>query len=289
MITEKNLVVTASPEAAEALNRTLAGFTLEDIEAAALAGLSLPILSAPAWQELSSGVREVFRHRDQVLIRGLDPDADPRSLIAAISILGTRFLTYRKDQVVKVFSMSPWSRDLAHAGAEGFFHTDLNASPAPPALTGIQCVKPDPGAPEYGHNRVARLGDLLEHLHWQGAEEAIAFMTTQDVEMANERSPILWRGKVVDGGVLRFHPETIRAASLRQHKAPPESILTAIQKAAFAVSTPVNLERGDMLLFSNHRTLHYRSECTVRFIRFPLEFEARQIHVLHVHDEHPAD
>lgn len=287
MIPEQEIVAHVPSEATEELAAVLGGVTLEGMEAAAPTGLHLPVESAPAWQDLALTVQDIFRRHDHVVLRGLGPTADPRTLMAAISILGGGFLTYGGGQVVKVLSMSPWSRDLAHAGAEGFFHTDLNASPAPPALTGIQCVKPDPGAPEYGHNRVARLDRLLERLRQDGKSEAIAFMTSQNVEMANERSPTSWHGKIFSDGILRFHPETVRAASRRRGKMPPEEILMAIQEAAFAVSTPLSLDCGDILLFSNHRTLHYRSECSVNFIRFPMEFEARQIHVLHVCDERP--
>jgi len=287
MAPETDIVVTAPAEASAALARELADVTLEDLERAAPEGLPLALESVAAWQDLARRVRVAYARHDHVVLRGLEPVADARTLMAAAAILGHRFLTYRAGQVVKAFAMSPWSQGLAHAGAEGFFHTDLNASAAPPALTAIQCVKPDPGAPAYGFNRVIRLGDLLDHLRAEGREDAITFMTEQEVEMANERSPTSWRGRIVRDGVLRFHPETIRAAARRRGDAPPDAILDAIQQAATMASASISLDRGDILLFSNHRTLHYRSECSVNFIKFPMEFEARQIHVLHVRDERP--
>lgn len=146
-------------------------------------------------------------------------------------------------------------------------------------------MRSDPGAPDYGFNRVIRLDDLLNCLNAEGQEEAVAFLTDQEVEMANERSPSSWRGKIVSEGIVRFHPETIRAASRRRGEAPPDAVLEIIQRAAIAASTPISLGRGDILLLSNHRTLHYRSECSVKFIRFPMEFKARQIHILHVRAE----
>jgi alpha-ketoglutarate-dependent taurine dioxygenase len=286
MSSEIEIVVQAPPDASAALGRALADVALEDMENVASAGLSLDLEDASPWQWLAQRVWDVYLRHEHVVLRGLEPAADARTLMAAASILGKRFLTYGEGQVIKIFTMSPWSRGLAHVGLEGFFHTDLNASPVPPALTGIQCVKPDPGAPDYGFNRVARLGDLLDYLRAEGEVEAVAFMTEQEVEMANERSPTSWRGRIASDDILRFHPETIRAASRRRGEAPPDLILEAIQRAAKAVSVPISLERGDILLFSNHRTLHYRSECSISFIRFPIEFEARQIHVLHVRDEH---
>lgn len=287
MSPEIEIVVQVPSDASAALGRALAERTLEDMENVAPNGLSLGLEEALPWQCLTRRVWDTYLRHDHVVLRGLGPTADARTLMAASSILGNRFLTYGEGQVVKIFSMTPWSRGLAHAGAEGFFHTDLNASPAPPALTGIQCVRPDPGAPDYGFNRVVNLSDLLDHLRAEGEVEAVAFMTEREVEMVNERSPTSWRGRIVNDNLLRFHPETIRAASRRRGEAPPDTILEAIQRAATAASIPISLERGDILLFSNHRTLHYRSECSLRFTRFPLEFEARQIHVLHVRDERP--
>lgn len=281
------ITIQVPPSLDAALTAALTPLPIEELEleAAAPQGLCLPLDEDGDWQTFARTVRDIYGRYDHVVLRGLPALPEGRALMAAISILGNRFTTYGKGQVVKVFAMSPWSRDLAHAGAEGFFHTDLNASPTPPALTGIQCVEPDPGAPDYGFNRVVRLDDLLAELRSQGAINAIAFLTEQEVEMANERSPTSWRGRIVDNGILRFHPETIRAASHRQYRSPPDDILYAIQRAAVAASAPISLGRGDTLLFSNHRTLHYRSECSVSFINFPMEFKARRIYVLHVREE----
>lgn len=284
---ECEITVHVPSDASVVLMHALGDVTLETMEKTAIQGLALELENTLAWQALANQVKNVYLRHDHVVLRGLEPATDARALMAASSILGDGFLTYGEGQVVKLFAMSPWSRGLAHAGAEGFFHTDLNASPAPPALTGIQCVKPDPGAPDYGFNRVIRLDDLLNRLQTEGQEEAVAFMTDQEVEMANERSPSSWRGQIVSEGILRFHPETVRAASRRRGEAPPDTVLEVIQRAAIAASTPISLGRGDILLFSNHRTLHYRSECSVNFICFPMEFEARQIHVLHVRAESP--
>lgn len=181
--------------------------------------------------------------------------------------------------------MSPWRTDLAHTAADGFFHTDLNASSQPPALTGIQCIVPDPGAPEYGVNRVVRTADLLVALEKSGQTEALRFLCQERVGLANDRATTVWRGRVVDGGVTRYHPETVRAACRRDGVPTPEAILDIIQAEALRVSRPIQLSAGDILLLSNHRTLHYRGECSVAFRRFPTDFVARRIYVLHVADE----
>jgi hypothetical protein len=51
------------------------------------------------------------------------------------------------------------------------------------------------------------------------------------------------------------------------------------------VSLPYHTRPGDAVLVSNTFALHYRGECSVRFIKFPREFEARSLLVLHMKDE----
>ena len=285
MSQDKEILVQAPDVINDILANALGHYSLVEMEALVSDGRVLQYENSPEWLRFSQSVWEIYRRYDHVVLQGLCPTADGRTLIAAISLLGDQFLTYGDGKVVKCLAMSPWSRDLAHAGAEGYFHTDLNASPSPPAITGIQCVTPDPGAPNFGYNRIARLNDLLLELCRQRATDAISFMTKQQVELANERSTVIWSGPIVSDNVLRFHPETIRAACARRGKNPPENILLSIHQAAIAVSIPLNLKQGDILLFSNHRTLHYRSECSVRFLNFPMEFETRQVHLLHVNEE----
>ena len=41
------------------------------------------------------------------------------------------------------------------------------------------------------------------------------FLREDTVTMLNDRSSVSWSGKIVDGGVIRYHPETIRSAARR--------------------------------------------------------------------------
>ncbi len=87
--------------------------------------------------------------------------------------------------------------------------------------------------------------------------------------------------------MIRFHPETLRAAARRggQLETILEDRIAAVAKAAFAVSQPLNMDRGDILLLSNHRTLHYRGECSVVFKSYPTEFVSRSVFILHATEE----
>jgi hypothetical protein len=183
--------------------------------------------------------------------------------------------------------MSPWTTELSHTTREGEFHTDLNTESSPPAITAMQCLDPDPGAPRYGLSRVVRLTDLLTYLEECDDSETLRFLTRETVTMANDRSRSSWSGRAVEGGIIRYHPETLRAAARRSgHLAPElEDRMAGVARAALAVSEPFNLERGDVLLLSNYRTLHYRGECSVVFEKYPTEFISRSVFILHTSQE----
>ncbi|WP_109048368.1 TauD/TfdA family dioxygenase [Azospirillum sp. TSA6c] len=281
-----SVTVSISPDAAERIAAHAAAMDAEAMEAAAAGGRPLPADADRVWGEVAPAVRAAFAAADFAILRGLPALEGGRMLMAAAALLGRRFHTYGGGKVVKIFAMSPWRNDLAHTAADGFFHTDLNASPQPPALTGIQCIVPDPGAPQYGVNRVVRTADLLAALEESGRTNALHFLCEETVGLANDRSTKVWHGRIVSDGITRYHPETVRAACRRDGVDAPEEILETIQAEALRVSRPFQLGTGDMLLLSNHRTLHYRGECSIAFQRFPMDFVARRIYVLHVSDEH---
>lgn len=274
--------IRVSDTLARRLAREVGAIPPEKVERQASKGIDLSDMKHQEWLALARAVETLFRCYDHVIVRGLPVLADGAMLLVIMAILAPRFLTYGDaENVVKVIAMNPWSRDLARTAADGFFHSDLNASPQPPALTGWQCIQPDPGAPSYGVNRIARAADILEELRRKGEREAVRFLCEEQVGMANDRSPGIWVGRIFEDGRIRFHAETIRAACRREGKEAPEDILRKVQEAAMAVSSPIILDEGDMLILSNHRTLHYRGECSVVFQSFPSDFIARKIYLAH--------
>jgi hypothetical protein len=50
---------------------------------------------------------------------------------------------------------------------------------------------------------------------------------------------------------------------------------------------PFHTGPGDAVLVSNRTALHYRGACSVRFTKFPNEFDARSVLVLHLKE--PAE
>ena len=214
---------------------------------------------------------------------GVPSVQDGAALLVAALTVGESLRTYRDGKVVKHFKMSPWTTELSHTTRKGEFHTDLNTEPSPPAITAIQCLEPDPGSPRYGTTRVARLPDLLDFLDRDHDKNTRRFLIEDTVTMLNERSSSSWSGRIVDAGAVRYHPETIRAAARRSGDSQQdiEQGIAGVERAANSVSTPFVLQRGDILLLSNRRTLHCRSECSVVFRKYPTEFDSRRVSVLH--------
>ncbi|WP_167282680.1 TauD/TfdA family dioxygenase [Paraburkholderia sp. Cy-641] len=239
-----------------------------------------------ALQPVRDRVREAWRVNDHVVIRRLPKCPDGITGLLFASLCFTDLKRYRGGKIVKHFRMSPWTKALSHTLASGFFHTDLNTSEVPPAVTAMQCLDPDPGAPEYGQLRVARLQDLADRL-WKTDEDAAKFLLYETVTMVNETSPSGWQGAMVADGLVRFHPESLLAAQkhLGCNPASLPEHLAAIHQAALDVSAPINLEPGELLLVSNKRALHQRGACTVRFQEFPSEFQSRRVSVFHAYDE----
>lgn len=239
------------------------------------------------WHDFRALVLAHWRAHDHVVLRGLPPGGEGASLLCAAAALHSPFRTYRQDKIVKHFRMSPWTTALSHTLQEGHFHTDLNTDAMPPRVTAIQCVEPDPAAPTHGQLRVARLANLLTLLEEMQAADALAFLTRREVTMVSDTSSRVWTGRIVCEHGIRFHPETLRAAERRAGRdgSQFQSVLDIVKQAALAVSHPIDLTAGDVLLVSNVRALHYRSACTVRFVRYPSEFVSRRICVAHLTEE----
>jgi len=265
--------------------------SVEDAEIAALTtDIAGPLRKDQRWITFCSFVISTIRRCGYVVVRGLDAD-EGRSLLIVASGLGAAFDEYGQRRIVKRFRMSPWTNELSHTIRAGDFHTDGNVSEVPPFGTAMQCEHEDPGAPEYAEQRVAFLPRLLERLGSGTFEdrEAFSFLTESETAMAHERSPKIWRGRLVHNGTIRYHPQSLRVASKRLNEQSPkfESVIAAIHRAATDVSVPFHTGPGDAVLVSNRTALHYRGACSVRFTKFPNEFDARSVLVLHLKE--PAE
>ena len=251
---------------------------------------ALRLFRTELWRLFRTDVRRVFQGNDYVVLRGFPPVQDGVALLLAAVAIGEVLRTYRNGKVIKHFQMSPWTTELSHTTRAGEFHTDLNTEPHPPAITAIQCLAPDPGSPEYGVTRIARLRHLLAFLDREHDERTRHFLEQDSVAMLNDRSSVRWSGRMVEAGAIRYHPDTLRAAVRRSGGSVQavEQGIAGVEHAAMSVATSVVLQRGDILLLSNHRTLHARGRCSVVFRDFPTRFDSRRVAVLHAARERKA-
>lgn len=270
-----------------AVDRLAASFgSIDEAETLALqADIAAPLRAEASWLTFCGAVTCLIDGRGYVVVRGLEPD-DGRSLLILATVFRGSFDTYNPGKIVKRFRMSPWTTELSHTTRAGDFHTDGNVSTHPPLGTAMQCEREDPGAPEYAEQRVAFLPDLLARLRSGGASDAAAlrFLTEEEIAMTHERASAVWRGTLVQNGSIRYHPHTLRMADVRLNAGRPdlETIIATIHRAAIDASVPFHTAPGDTVLVSNRAALHYRGACSVRFTRFPAEFESRSLYVLHV-------
>ena len=260
--------------------------SIEDAERIALSGdIAAPLRHTASWTTFCLLVTSTIHDRGYVVVRGLNTDQG-KSLLIASAAMGKAFDTYRPEQIVKRFRMSPWTRDLSHTTQAGDFHTDGNVSATPPVGTALQCEREDPGAPEFAEQRAAHLADLLDRLASGTREDRDAhrFLTEAEAALAHGHSSDIWRGRLVQSGAIRYHPHSLRVAEKRLGNPFPylESTIATIHRAAMDVSIPFHTGPGDVLLLSNRTALHYRGPCSVKFNSFPLDFESRSVLVLHL-------
>ncbi|MCU1348856.1 MAG: hypothetical protein JWO56_1886 [Acidobacteria bacterium] len=269
-----------------AVDQLAASFgSIEEAETLALqSDIAAPLRAASGWLMFSDAAVSLMNQRGHVVVRGLEPD-DGRSLLILATVFRGSFDEYKPGRIVKRFRMSPWTTELSHTTRAGDFHTDGNVSAHPPLGTAMQCEREDPGAPEYAEQRVAFLPDLLARLRDGGdGEAALRFLTEEEIPMTHERAFGVWRGRLVQKGSIRYHPHSLRMADRRLNvgRLDLESIIATVHRAAIDVSVPFHTAPGDTVLVSNRTALHYRGACSVRFLRFPSEFESRSLYVLHV-------
>jgi hypothetical protein len=277
-----------SPDLRHSIGEASIGLgSVDDAEVAALRSELLGDLNGQSeWASFTTFLESAVASRGFAVIRGLPADGG-RSLLIASAALRLPFDTYAAGRIVKRFRMSPWTTELSHTTRAGDFHTDGNVSVNPPVATAIQCEVEDPGAPEYAEQRVAYLPDLLARLANGNRQDAdaLAFLRQGNTLMAHERKADVWCGSLVRDGVIRYHPHSLRIACRRSapHDAAVlESFLESIHRAAIEVSTPFQTSVGDTLIVSNRTALHYRGACSVRFTRYPTDFESRSVLVLHL-------
>lgn len=157
--------------------------------------------------------------------------------------------------------------------AELSLHTDYATFANPPRFTVTHCLNPDPQFPDYGRSIVVLLHGVLEYLRRD--EPALdRTLRTRPMPFRRNAEHDRYHVEVPAFTVLdaedrvRFD-STLIVPALEAGELPDRSELidAALRFEelchTYGERVEIALDRGDALIFDNHRVVHSRSECTV--------------------------
>lgn len=190
---------------------------------------------------------------------------------------GKLFFSDRIGSFVHEFRVLPHSDNLSEQASCGGFHTDFMFQPRPPEFVALLCLRPDPKHPVYGRNQVVHRDAFLERMHsiYRITPEDLL---TQKIEYTFAgRAPIsLPLLRILDDRqILSFHTSLMPKGKVAAFGDTP--IKNMIEAVCSEVAQDVILDRGDLLIVSNHIALHRRSECTFSFNADDRSFISREM------------
>lgn len=219
---------------------------------------------------------QIARNGYQV-VRGFGSDAARLETELCRVSGGKLFFSARLGGFLHEFRVLPHSDNLSEQASCGGFHTDFMFQPRPPAFVALLCLRPDPKHPIYGRNQVVRRDDFLERIDsLYGITEADLLKHEVDYSFTG-RAPIsLPILKRLDGQlILTLHTSLMTSNKLAAFDNLP--LKAVIDAVCGEVAQEVVLDRGDLLIVSNHAALHRRSECTLAFNATDRSFTSREM------------
>ena len=211
------------------------------------------------------------------LVRGFGPD--PARLETELSLVsgGKLFFSSRLGGFLHEFRVLPHSDNLSEQASCGGYHTDFMFQPRPPAFVALLCLHPDPRHPVYGRNQVVHRDALLERMDSvYGITRANLLERRVDYSFPGRTPislPILQR--LDDQLILTMHTSLMLGGQLAAFDNRPLKMM--IDAVCGEVAHDVVLDRGDLLIVSNHAALHRRSECTLAFNAADRSFKSREM------------
>lgn len=211
------------------------------------------------------------------LVRGFGVDtAWLESELCRVS-KGKLFFSSRLGSFVHEFRVLPHSENLSEQASCGGFHTDFMFQPRPPEFVALLCLRPDPKHPIYGRNQVVHRDAFLERMH-SIFGVTLNDLLTQKIEYhfmgpAPISLPLLQR--LDDQLILTLHTSLMQTGRIAAFGDIP--VKNMIEAVCSEVAQDVILDRGDLLIVSNHLALHRRSECTLAFNSEDRSFISREM------------
>lgn len=222
--------------------------------------------------DLSQVEREGYQ-----VIRGFGPDGVKLEAELSRVFGGKLFFSTRLGSFLHEFRVLPHSDNLSEQASCGGYHTDFMFQPRPPEFVALLCLRPDPKHPFYGRNQVVHRDAFLERMDSiYGITEGD--LLRQDINYSFPGRPpislpILRR--LDNRLILSLHTSLMPEGRLPAFgNLPLKSIVEAV---CGEVAQDVILDRGDLLVVSNHTALHRRSECTLAFNAADGSFTSREM------------
>lgn len=220
--------------------------------------------------------RQIKRDGYQV-VRGFGSDAvHLESELNRISA-GKLFFSDRIGSFMHTFRVLPHSENLSEQASCGGYHTDFMFQARPPEFVALLCLRPDPKHPVYGRNQVVHRDIFVKKIgNMFGIKEMDLLKLNVEYTFQGRlpiKIPILQR--LDDELILKLHTSLMPAGRIESFGDVP--LKSVIEAVCGDVAQDVVLDKGDLLIISNHFALHRRSECTLAFDIANHSFRSREM------------
>lgn len=192
---------------------------------------------------------------------------------------GQLYYSNRMGVLCHRYSVLPESANFSEQMRCGGFHTDFMFQPHPPAYIALLCLQQDPRHPIYGRNQVVHIRPFLKRMQQ-------AFRVTEQnlkeyrlvynlSELGRFEQPILddLGGKTI----FRFHELLLEKAQMQGLTPPGISVTAMLHALMMDVADDICLDRGDLLILSNHHALHRRGECSIELESMTGKWRSREM------------
>lgn len=191
---------------------------------------------------------------------------------------GQLYYSSRMGVLCHQYSVLPESNNFSEQMLCGGFHSDFMFQPHPPAYIALLCLQQDPRHPLYGRNQVVHIRSFLERMQQAfglSEQDLKEYKLVYDLaERGRFEQPIL---EDLDGKtIFRFH-ELLLGKSQMPWGSAGMSVAGMLHAVMMDVTADVCLERGDLLVLSNHHALHRRGECSIEFEGVTGKWRAREM------------
>lgn len=218
-----------------------------------------------------------IQHEGYQIIRGFGVDTVRfESELNRISG-GKLFFSTRIGCFVHEFRVLPYSDNLSEQANSGGFHTDFMFQTRPPEFIALLCLNPDPKHPIYGRNQVVHRDSFLERMSAVYSIEKTDLLGYEiEYQFPNRASIRQTALQLIDDDLIfKLHTSLMPTGKIDEFGNVP--LKAAIEAVCGDIAQDIVLDRGDLLIVSNHIALHRRTECTLAFNLIDGSFRSREM------------